>query len=183
MFGIVLSVIFEFGSYAGVIALYAFFLMPKSELERAILPAEISAGSRPLRAVEIAGASATVVFSIIFIYFVAVVDYERYASTKAARDLQDDVLTRLPNDPQSQPPLPDARIRPPSEIDDESIPDYEDEPSPKILVDRDVERIGDQYYEPGTAQALIEAGSDLATLIPRYSSVLLPGGCGAVVAA
>lgn len=164
LFGAVVGLIFEFGSYAGVIALYAFFLMPKSELQRAILPAEVSAGVRPLRATEIAATSATVAFSIIFVYFGIAKEYERYASTKAARDLQDDVAARLPSDRQPPSPLPVTNHKPISENVDGYVPEHEEGPTPDIIVNRDVEKIGDKYYEPGTAQALIEAGYDVAKL-------------------
>lgn len=164
LLGVILSLIFELGSYAGIVALYAFFLLPGSELKRAILPVEISTGSRPLRAGEIAGTSATVVFFSVFVYLFAVVDYERYASTKAAQDLQNDIASRLPNDRQSPSLGPDKFSRSTSESDNVTVPHHVGEPVPELTVDRSVERIGEKYYEPGTAQALIKAGSDIATL-------------------
>jgi len=161
MFGFILSLIFELGSYGGFVAIYAFFLLPWSELKRAILPAKISSGSRPLRAGEIAWASATVVFLIVFVYRFAVVDFERYASSKAAHELQDNITSRLPNDPRSPSLGPDIAARPTSESDRVEISNHEGEPSPELIVDRPVETIGERFYEPGTTQSLIEAGSEI----------------------
>lgn len=159
-----LSLLFEISSYGGIIALYAFFLLPRSERQRAILPSEVYAGSRPLRVTEIAMASATLVFLVVFVYFPIVDEYEGYAASKAARDLQNNVAARLPSDHRSPAPLPDISNSPTFTRNDGAFPALEEEPSTEITVDRDVEKIGEKYYAPGTAKALIAASSKIAIL-------------------
>lgn len=161
---VILTLIFELFSYAGVVSLFAFFLMSQRDLKRAVLPADVTAGSRPLRAGEIAWPVSLSVILIGFIYFPTAAKFEGYASTEAARRTQELIFAQLPVDRPSPPRLPVDTKSSGTKYDSIGIPIMEEPNTPGLVEHRDAEKIGDKFYDVGTAQKLIEAGEAVARL-------------------